>query len=96
MLYWRPCAIKDLLTLIYLLSEKTGFGYEEIMRAPAHEVIGLWGAKKEVLEERAKEQEKQNKTEGQNVPTVASVMSQAKSMQSSKTPSMPRMPSIKR
>ena len=85
MLYWRPCEIKDLLTLILYLNEKNSFGYEEIMRMPAHITIGLWGQKRKILEDRAKEQEKQNKTSNGSASTssINSAMSQARSMQSS-------------
>jgi hypothetical protein len=93
MKYWRPCEINDLLTLILYLNEKNSFGYEEIMRMPAHITIGLWGQKRKILEDRSKEHEKQNGGSGSSgavtTSSINSAMSQVRSMQNSfKAPSV--------
>ena len=60
-----------------------------MMSMPTHILIGLWNAKKGILEEENKaEQEAQQKQGGiSSIPTVSSMMNQAKS-------NIPRMPSI--
>jgi len=78
------------------LSRDCGFGYAEMMAMPTHILLGLWSAKRGVLEEEAEEQKKQQQSQsagGQQAPSMSSMMSQAKGMMP-KTPSMPsvRMP----
>ena len=97
MIYLRPLEIRELLKLQFLLSEKTGFGYEEMQKMPMHILMGLWNAKRGVLEDRSKEQEKQQGASsgaGQNAPNMGSMMGMAKSMMPS-APSLPSMGSFK-
>jgi hypothetical protein len=74
------------------LSEKTGFGYEEMLRMPAHFLLGLWNQKKAVFEERSKEQEKQQGKNGGSIsgsmPSMSGMQSQARSMMSGMKSSM--------
>jgi len=68
------------------LSRDCGFGYNEMMKMPTHILIGLWNAKKGVIEKENEEQKKQQDGQSSSMPNMSSMMSQAKS-------SMPRMPS---
>jgi len=60
-----------------------------MMHMPTHILLGLWNAKRGVLESENEEQKKQQQTgAGTAVPSMSQMMGQAKSM----TPKVPSMP----
>jgi hypothetical protein len=87
-----------------LSSKESGFGYEEMLRMPAHILISLWTAKRNLAEEQNKaEQKAYDKQTAEQSGMMknmnpASMMSSAKSMMPSGMPSTGSfsIPSIKR
>jgi hypothetical protein len=73
-----------------LLNENQGFGYEEMLRMPAHIFMGMWGAKRRIIEERNKEQKGNDHSD----VSVAGMQSQANRMMKSSMTSAPKMPHI--
>lgn len=92
MIYFRPFGIRDLLKLYSLTSEFTSIGFDEWRRLPAHTMLGIWGAVKDIYNIRNEKQKEDQKSQegGVSMPNMSSMMSQAKSMQSGmRMPSMP-------
>jgi len=103
LIYFRPFGIKDLLKLYSLTSEFNGIGFEEWKRLPAHTMLGIWGAVKEIYEIRnkKKKEDEESQSSGVSMPgNVSSMLSMARSMSSGgfKAPSgmnMPKMPTMR-
>lgn len=69
-----------------LLSDNSGFTYNEMVAMPLHVLLGLWNAKRKIAEEAKKTQ---SEGEGQTMDPL-SLMNQAKGMM----PQMPNMPNL--
>jgi hypothetical protein len=86
------------------MSEESGFSYSDFLKMPAHILLGLWNAKRNVVEKRNEEQKKQEKGGGaggdvQLPANMSSLLGQARGMSSGsvsmpRAPSMPSMPSM--
>lgn len=92
MIYFKPFQTQEILRLIYLLSEDTGFTFTELYHMRMEILLGLKNTKDKIIEERNKAQEEQQQKSSPSVST-SSMMSQAKSMMSSAGSSF-HMPSM--
>jgi hypothetical protein len=90
MIYLAPLDLQSLLRLLCLLSENSGFSYEEMMNMPSHILLNLWNTKRTIKEEQNKEEQKAYDQSGaQNMQNMnpQTLMGQAKGMM----PQMPKM-----
>ena len=104
MIYFKPFQLQEILKLIYLLSEDTGFTFEELYyRSTMNRILLLKKVKDEIIEERNKAQEdaqedaKKGKGVGNMVGSTkfsGNSMSSIKSMASKMGVSIPSMPSM--
>lgn len=98
MIYFKPFQTQEILKLIYLLSEDTGFTFTELYHMRMELLMGLKNVKDQIIEERNKAQEEaQEKASGSSShmpPGMSSMMSQASSMMSSVKSGSFHMPSM--
>jgi hypothetical protein len=71
------------------LSRDSGFGFQELLKTECHILISLWTAKREMLEEENKAENKsyEEQKNSQQIPNMQSMMGSMKGM-------MPSMPSV--